>query len=284
LFATGEPERLGLSPEEQAVLVASHSGDEQHVEAVRGILAKAGIPEEALGCGASEPLDHEAMIRLYKRGEDPLRVHHNCSGKHAGFLIRARMLGAPLEGYLDPAHPVHAEIRDTLNELTGTHLTEEDAVIDGCGAPMYSLPMETMASLIRDLSNPARLPEKYRKAADAIFAAVNAAPHYLAGRGRIDSAILRSVPGRYFVKCGAEAYFVLGVRSCREHPAMGLALKITDGATRGYEVFLARYLREKGLLDGTEESLAPFFEGKLKNSQGLIVGEYRTEHGSPGRI
>ena len=284
LFATGEPARLGLTPQEQAILVASHSGDEKHVEAVRGILAKAGVPEDALGCGASEPLDHEAMIRIYKRGEDPLRVHHNCSGKHAGFLLRAHMMGASLEGYLDPAHPVHVEIRETLEDLTGMHLTEEDAVIDGCGAPMYSLPMETMASLIRDIANPDRLPEKYRKAADAIFTAVNAAPHYLAGRARIDTAILQSVPGRYFVKCGAEAYFVLGVRACSEHPAMGLALKVTDGASRGYESFLARYLREKDLLKGTEASMAPFFDGKIKNSQGLTIGEYRTEHESPGRI
>ena len=284
LFASGEPERLGLSPEQQAILVASHSGDEQHVSTVRSILQKVGIPESALGCGASEPLDREAAKRLFKSGGEPTRVHHNCSGKHSGFLIRARMLGAPLEGYLDPMHPVHVEIRETINELAGTSLTAEDAVIDGCGAPMYPLPLETMASLVRDLANPERLPTRYQEAARAIFDAINTAPHHLAGRARIDTALLQAAPGRFLLKCGAEGYFILGVRACEGLEAMGLALKVDDGARRGYETFLARYLVEKGLLSGTEESMETFFAGRIQNSQGLQVGEYRTEHESLGRI
>jgi L-asparaginase II len=284
LFASGEPARLGLSAEQQAILVASHSGDELHVDAVRTILLKAGISESALACGTSEPMDIQATARLYQRGGAPTRVHHNCSGKHSGFLIRSRMLGAPLEGYLDPSHPVQCEIRETLNELTGASLGIADAVIDGCGAPMYPLPMDSMARLILDLANPERLPARYQEAARAIFAAINAAPHYLAGRARIDSALLLAAPGRFLVKCGAEGYFLLGQRAGEGQEAWGLALKTDDGSTRGYESFLARYLVHKGMLDGSEKSMKAFFAGRIENSQGLTIGEYRTEHESLGRI
>jgi L-asparaginase II len=87
LFASGEPERLGLSAAERAVLVASHSGGRRHVAAVRAVLERAGVPEAALGCGVVAPLGEREARALFASGALPERVHHNCSGKHAGFLL-----------------------------------------------------------------------------------------------------------------------------------------------------------------------------------------------------
>ena len=280
LFSDPRFATLGLTREERAVLVASHSGDERHVRAVRVVLAKAGIPEEALGCGVHPPIDSEAMKRLYAGGGEAGRIHHNCSGKHSGFLLRAKMLGAPLKGYLDPDHPVQREVREVLAKLGGVPPADLEPAIDGCGAPTYRLPLSAMARAFRDLANPELLPAPWREGARMIFEAVNAAPHFLAGRGRFDTALLSARPFRFLCKGGADGFLALGVRAGNhgggDWPPLGIAVKIEDGATRGYETLVPRLLARLGLLNGREEELRRFAGGKIENSQKLEVGERHT--------
>ena len=272
LFASGEVLRLGFTAAEACVLMASHSGDEQHVATVQSLQKKAGLREEDLGCGAHAPMDVEAAIRLYEKEERPRPVHNNCSGKHSGMLLRTRMLGGELSKYLDPTSPVQAEIRELLALLCDLDASKLEAVIDGCGAPMYAIPLIKHAALFRDLANPKRLPQMYRKGAQAIFNAQQEAPHFLAGRGRFDTALLEAAPGTFLCKCGAEGFFGIGVRASKEHEAMGLAIKMDDGAARGYETFLPQYLYERTLLARDSAGMAPFFAAQVRNTQGLVVG------------
>src|SRR2546430_14026984 len=84
---------------------ASHNGEPRHVEIVRDLLARTGVPESALQCGAHWPI-HEPSAALARRPMDePLPIFNNCSGKHAGTLAAATALGAPLDPYLGPDHP-----------------------------------------------------------------------------------------------------------------------------------------------------------------------------------
>src|SRR5581483_4944687 len=93
IVRAGTLEAFGIGPRELAVIAASHSGEEGHLAAVRSILAKAGIGEDALRCGG-----------------EPSALHNNCSGKHAGILAFAKHIGAPLESYLEADNPVQREI------------------------------------------------------------------------------------------------------------------------------------------------------------------------------
>ena len=45
---SGAADAFGLSPEEIAIAAGSHNGEPRHLAAVRSILVKAGVPEEAL--------------------------------------------------------------------------------------------------------------------------------------------------------------------------------------------------------------------------------------------
>src|SRR5262245_46569998 len=47
----GTADAFGLTDAELALATGSHSGAEPHVAAARSILAKARVPEQALGCG-----------------------------------------------------------------------------------------------------------------------------------------------------------------------------------------------------------------------------------------
>jgi L-asparaginase II len=80
----GGPAQFGFSPPQLALLCASHSGEPMHVEQVQGMLDKAGVDYRQLQCGCHVPMFVELGV-----GPAPAAVderHHNCSGKHAGFL------------------------------------------------------------------------------------------------------------------------------------------------------------------------------------------------------
>src|SRR4026209_1592919 len=62
--------REDLDDRDLAIASASHLADEQQLEAVRALLAKAPATEDDLECGAFEGS----------------KLKHNCSGKHAGML------------------------------------------------------------------------------------------------------------------------------------------------------------------------------------------------------
>lgn len=97
LIALGGAEQYGLTPAEIAIVCASHSGGDLQVATVRSVLAKAGVPEQALKAGSG--------------------IRDNCSGKHAGMLALAKMLGHPLSSYRATDHPIQEAILKTVSEM-----------------------------------------------------------------------------------------------------------------------------------------------------------------------
>ena len=71
LVESGAADAFGLGDEELAVACASHSGDQIHIEAVRSLLAKAGLDESYLACGAHWPVSDKAMRALIRPGASP---------------------------------------------------------------------------------------------------------------------------------------------------------------------------------------------------------------------
>ena len=67
---------------EVAVMCASHNAERVHIDAVRSVLTRAGVPEDDLRCQAVLPWDQESMMAHPQR----LRINSDCSGKHAGML------------------------------------------------------------------------------------------------------------------------------------------------------------------------------------------------------
>ena len=94
-------------------------------------------------------MDERAQRDVLRRGGGPDRVHMNCSGKHAAMLACCVSAGWPAAGYLDPAHPVQAAIRRTLEELSGEQV--QTVAVDGCGAPLFALSLTGVARALRAL-------------------------------------------------------------------------------------------------------------------------------------
>jgi L-asparaginase II len=130
LVTSGAADALALGDEELALACASHNGQAQHVATAAGMLAKAGLDEAALECGAHWP-QHEVAQREVAASVRPLSaLHNNCSGKHAGFLcvgcLMARAQGRDarefVRGYLRAEHAVMREVTAAL-QATGADLS-----------------------------------------------------------------------------------------------------------------------------------------------------------------
>jgi L-asparaginase II len=123
--------------QEIAVMAASHTGEPFHLEAVASILAKIGLDESALQCGAHLPYNEAAAQALLRSGALPTALHNNCSGKHAGILALCRVLGSDTARYMSPENPAQVAILDFCARLCDDDASTWSPAIDGCGIPVY---------------------------------------------------------------------------------------------------------------------------------------------------
>lgn len=274
MVESGAADRFEVNDRELALAGASHSGEAVHVETVRAWLARLGLDEAALECGTHAPIHGPSAERLVSTGQTPTALHNNCSGKHAGMLTLALHLGAPIQGYGRPEHPVQRAIAGTVAELAGCAL--EAPAIDGCGAPNWPLPLRALATAMARVAAPDGLPPARAGALGRIARAMRAHPDLVAGSGRACSALIEALD--VVVKTGAEGVQVAAL----PERGLGLALKVEDGATRASEVALLALLEALGAVpDATRPALAPIARPALRNHAGAVVGEIRPVSGWP---
>lgn len=266
LVETGAADAFDLTAGELAVACGSHSGERVHLDAVESLLAKTGLGERDLACGAHWPLSEATTRALLRGGRRPRPIHNNCSGKHAGMLAVAVHLGLDPHGYEKPDHPLQVMIGRILSETCGVTLDPASMGIDGCSLPTFALPLSALAQGFARFGTGSRLTPERGRATQALMRACFAAPVLVAGDGRFDTIALRGLGPSAFTKGGAE-----GVH-CAALPelGLGLALKIDDGAKRGAERALSEVLAT--LLPKARAVLASELRGELRNWQGLLVG------------
>lgn len=273
LIESGAADHAGLSVQALALACASHSGEPGHIATARGMLAAAGVPEEALGCGPHWPREIAVAAALARSEGRPGRIHNNCSGKHAGFLCTAHHLGQDLPGYLDPQHPLQRDIRAIIEALSDATLAGDVCSIDGCSAPTYGLPLHNFAAAFARLATGNGLAVTRAAAARRLMAAAMAEPWHVAGTGRMCTDIMRLGAGRIYAKTGAEGVYVAAFPD----DGIALALKCDDGAGRAADVLLAALaLRHMaGAPAAVGETLAAMAELPVSDYNGVVVGRVR---------
>jgi L-asparaginase II len=276
LVESGAADQYGLTPQELAVACASHSGEAGHVTAVQSMLARAGMEESALRCGAHPPINRSAAEALFRVGLQPSAVHNNCSGKHAGFLCLSCFLGADTGGYCAASHPVQREVRSVIEHMSGFALTDDRCAIDGCSVPTWAVPLRNLALAFARFGTGRGLGPQRAAAAARLRAACGAHPWHVAGSDRFCTEIMQLLGPRVFVKTGAEGVF------CMALPAegLGIALKCDDGASRAAEVAAtAMIARLTALTEAQRAAVERFLQPPLRNWNGIVVGTIRpTEH------
>lgn len=263
MIESGAADAFGFGDEELSLACASHNGEEAHVRVARGMLARAGLSEDQLECGAHWPLLAEAAHALARAGGKPLAIHNNCSGKHAGMLALARHLGVETTGYVDVSHPVQQKVAATLADYCEIDPASLPRGIDGCSVPTWAFPLPAMARGF------ARLTRAGEASASRLIAAVRAAPFMVGGTGSFDTHLMEALP-RLFIKVGAEGVYC----GCIPHAGLGFALKCDDGATRAAEVAIAGLLASLGVWSSAEKPvLQSFKQHENRNWRNLPVGD-----------
>jgi L-asparaginase II len=271
LVESGAFARSGLGADALALIAGSHSGTDLHAAVARTILAAANADESALRCGTHPPYDEATAEALRARGEAPTPIRHNCSGKHAGMLLFARALGAPLATYVDPNHPVQRRIFDRFASLVGEAFLDPVPAIDGCSAPTPRMPLHTLAYAFALLAKGEDAAGKSLPALAEIRDAMRAHPELVAGEGRLDTLLMRALPGAV-TKAGAEGVHATGI----PERGIGIAVKIEDGSRRALGPAVTSTLEGLGLIGERERlALAQHAGERLRNFAGLEVGAVR---------
>jgi L-asparaginase II len=205
-------------------------------------------------------------------GPAPAQVderHHNCSGKHAGFLAACVQQGHPLETYLAPDHPLQRSVRADVARAVGLAPEQLKMGIDGCSAPNYAMPLAHLArgyARLASGSNDSEFGASFEQLAGAMVAH----PALVSGTRRNDEAFMRSGRGDWVTKVGADGVQAFASVS----RGQGFALKVMDGNMTAVYAATVAVLDQLGWLDARQrEELRPWRAEAIPNARGTRVAE-----------
>jgi L-asparaginase II len=217
---------LDLPADLLALTAASHSGAARHLDGASRILEMHGLTPAALENSSDLPYGVREREEWLRDGGRPTRLAQNCSGKHAAMAATCVINGWPVQGYLDPSHPLQKLVAETVTDLTG----EEPAGVstDGCGTPLFALSLAGMARAFgrlasAELADGASAPESPEA---AVAHSMRRHPEMVAGEGRDVTELMRLLPGA-LAKDGFEGIQLVGLPDGR-----AVAVKISDGGDR----------------------------------------------------
>jgi L-asparaginase II len=193
-------------------------------------------------------------------------------------LALSRHLGAPPEAYDDPDGPVQQASLRSVSQFSGLRAEEIALGTDGCGVPVFGLPVRAMALMYaRLVAPPADFDGATRDASARLVAAMTRRPELVGGTAeRFDTQVMRALRGLGVSKIGAEGVYTAGVKPCERWPkGLGLAFKIEDGEDRRARATIAiEALTQLGVLDeNAQKLLSPYASFPVLTHRGEIVGQ-----------
>ncbi len=207
-ISSGTADQINSGEKGIAISCGSHSGTALHAREAFKILWNGEVEVDLLQCPVP------------KDGKSPLE--HNCSGKHASFLVTCKKMNWPLENYLQGSHPLQVEINRKVAELLNIPQDELVAARDDCGAPTLLLRLSQMALLYAHLGGSDQ-PEH-----EQIRRAMLAHPELVGGAGRFDTELMIRAHRQIISKGGAEGIQCL----TKVGEGIGIAIKAEDGSKR----------------------------------------------------
>lgn len=200
-------------------------------------------------------------------------MHNPCSGKHSAIIALCQLLNIPVEDYIKPDHEAQKIIHQIVAMSAGIPEDELDIGIDGCGVPVFYLPLDKMAYAYARLMNAEEGNwGEYTEAAIKIRDAMCAYPQMVSGTGRIDKAVAEVTNGRVLAKIGADAVYCLASRELKS----GMAFKIEDGSYAAVTPMVIAMLKHFNYINEEEyNKLLSMYPPVLKNHRGDIIGEIK---------
>ncbi len=268
LLESGAADAFGISDAQIAFACASHRGAKVHIDATRHWLSSLSLEMDALICGPQVPDDPAMRDELVREGQSPCRLHNNCSGKHCGFLTVTQHLKAGPD-YVALDHPLQLACKAAVEETCKE--TSPGYGIDGCSAPNFATTVHGLARAMGQFASAAARNDVRSQAMVRLIDAIAANPFLLAGEGGADTTLIQVLAGRGVVKTGAEGVYV----AILPEQQLGIALKITDGATRASECAITALLVKLGVLNADHPAAKLYRTPAVQNWDGLVTGQIR---------
>jgi L-asparaginase II len=267
----GGPRQFGFTSEHVAMMCASHSGEDQHVQAVQGMLERAGQTYKVLRCGCHVPYHFELSATAPRPDETFDERYNNCSGKHAGFVAYCVQHGHRLDTYEALDHPLQHAIRRDVARAVGMDANDLKAGVDGCSAPNYAMPLSKLATGYARLASGGQDTE-FGASFVQLSEAMTKHPDLVSGTGRNDLAFMRAGQGDWVTKVGADGVQVVGSKSRCE----AFALKIIDANKPALFAASVEVMDQLGWLnDAQRANLQVWRAQHIVNARGIVVGERR---------
>jgi len=266
---SGAVEAFSLDDRHIALACASHNGEPIHAGLAQDWLDRIKCHHDDLECGAELPLHQATQFELMSEGRGPQRVHHNCSGKHLGFLSTCKHLGEHTHNYRLYNHAAQRRWFEVLESVSNTRTAQLPWGYDGCAIPSLAIPLQRIALAMARFGDFEYFRGERRSAVERIHAAITSNPYMVAGKERLCTALMERLAPQLLIKVGADGVYTAVVPEHR----LGIALKIDDGHEGAARVALGAVLQGLGLLQVEEiKVLSEFFRPSINNSRGETIG------------
>jgi L-asparaginase II len=276
LIENGGMEKFNFTLEEIAVMCGSHNAEPEHLRAVSSILQKIGLDKSALQCGPQYPTSRKDSDELIRKGEKPHDIHNNCSGKHAGMLAMCVLKGWQTKDYINPKHPLQQLILNLCAEFYEYPKEKMTTALDGCSAPIFSVPVYNQAVGYKNLTHPKKLSSKIQEACATVIEAVSKHPFMVAGTKRYCTDMMRITAPRIIGKTGAESIFCMAM----PRDKIGVCIKIDDGKMLPQYNVAQAFVEATGIFSRQElEPLHHYSEEPILNSNQYVSGRIKVREG-----
>ena len=266
--------RFNLTDEDVAMFNSSHWGSNHHIFVLEEISRKTGInPEDMI----MKPCSSTSASALAAKLTDRTKLHprqgqsklqHCCSGKHFSLMLLQRELTGKPDGYHLKDSPVQQQIINFISMLSQTPTYKIGLGIDGCGVPVFALPLRSIAMSYAKLMDPFSLSNELRDTIDYNFSCIHHYPEKINDYGT-PSYYINQNPD-LIMKDGSRGVICMAIKSMK----LGIAVKLEDGWTDEFQGLIIANILEQLKYDDTDliEKLKNCYTTKLYNDCGIEVG------------
>ena len=271
--------RFNLTEENVAMFNSSHWGSNHHIFVLEEISRKTGIdPEDMI----MKPCSSTSASALAKKLTDQSRLHprdgksklqHCCSGKHFSLMLLQRELTGKTSGYEQKDSPVQRQIINFISMLSQTPTFKIGLGIDGCGVPVFALPLRSIAMSYAKLMDPFSLSNELRETIDYNFSCIHKYPEKINDYGT-PSYYINQNPD-LIMKDGSRGVICMAIKSMK----LGIAVKLEDGWTDEFQGLIIANILEQLKYEDTDliKKLKNCYTTKLYNDCGIEVGHFEVD-------
>jgi len=186
-------------------------------------------------------------------------------------MVLAKALTGSIEGYWKVDHPAQAEIRKYIALFSEYPDNDIEIGIDGCGVPVFAVPLKNIAIAFMKLANPEALNDTtLQQQTERLTQIMNRHSPMLRGINQVCDVFNRDV--NIVAKGGAQGVYAFGMKKEKK----GAAFKLENGPEKFWPVMVYEMLKQLEYSNPeTMEAMRSISTFSIYNDNKDIIGNIR---------